>query len=766
MSRCRRFAIGVLLTTMWGLLLTTPVQAAEKSAARRIPAFPGAEGFGAYTPGGRGGRVIEVTNLKADGPGSLRAACEAKGPRVVVFRVSGQIKTSVTIKEPFITIAGQTAPGDGICLRNGKLAVNAHDVIVRYLRARPGDHPIGPGADNRDTIAVGGSAEKVHDVVIDHCSGSWGTDENFQVWGAQRNITIQWCLNSESLRDSIHPKGPHGTGMVLGVEDFTVSIHHCLLAHHGSRLPFIHAGQSKQHATVDFRNNLIYNHGPSTCTSLYGPVQLNYVGNFIKPGFDSRRHVCGISMSKMTPQTQVYVEDNIWAAKAEPRKDPWNIVEPSSSPKIRRESRTCRSLKPMSAPAVTTEPPAQAYQSILKHVGCTRPVRDVVDARIVAEVRAGTGHIIDSQEDVGGWPTYASTTPPADDDHDGMPDAWEKKYGFDPKDPTDGPKDREGDGYTNVEEYLNLTDPDKADTGAPIAHPPVVIQSGNERIRGDAARKLGDARLAQRKAPASNNEIRESFIKQVKASGKEAADFLGIRFVRIPKGKFKVGKCNITLTKDYELGATEITQAQWVTVMGGKPWVDQICGKDDPNLPAYYVSYTDCQEFISRLNACGHRKYRLPTYCEWKHAATGGTDSAWGFGKERERVREYAWCSFKYRDKTGELIRRSALLPQAVAKLKPNPWGLYNMAGNVREWCHDWADWLYYRGGDDKTDPMGPKHQQYPGWDESAFRVVCGGSFRYRASHILRYAAGHSSRKHRPHYRNFDTGFRLRREVP
>lgn len=197
MSRYRQSIRPAPLVTV--LIIAGSLAVAGEST-KSVPAFPGAEGFGAHTPGGRGGRIIEVTNLNTDGPGSLQAACSAKGPRIVVFRVSGIIDAGVGITEPFITIAGQTAPGDGICIRNGGIGVYTHDVVVRYLRARPGDHPFGPGGENRDCISVAGPADRVYNVVIDHCSASWGTDENIQLWGGQRNITIQWCITSESLQ--------------------------------------------------------------------------------------------------------------------------------------------------------------------------------------------------------------------------------------------------------------------------------------------------------------------------------------------------------------------------------------------------------------------------------------------------------------------------------------------------------------------------------------------------------------------------------------
>ena len=726
---------------------------------KRIPAFPGAEGFGATTPGGRGGRIIEVTNLNTSGPGSLQAACREKGPRIVVFRVSGVIEAGLGIAQPFVTIAGQTAPGDGICLRNGTLTVATHDVVIRHLRVRPGDHPFGARSGTRDCIAIEG--DRARDVIIDHCSASWGMDENISTYNA-RNVTFQWCLSTESLLDSIHPKGPHGMGMLLGKyrNDFT-TVHHCLLAHNMGRNPLFGSfgkdRKPKPPAVFDIRNNLIYNHGRYSCSNVFGDVLVNYVGNFVKMGPNGRKdRPRGLSI-RLPKRQKAYVKDNIWPGKPKGQVDDWLVVGAVLDPRRKAVPEIARLRKPAATPPVATEPAAQAYESVLRFAGATRPVRDVVDARIIAEVRAGTGHIIDSQRDVGGWPTYASVAPPADSDHDGMPDAWEARCGFKANDPADGPKDRDGDGYTNVEEFLNETDPAKPDAGAAIAQRPVRVQAGNDQIRGEAARKIGKQRMAKAKKADATKESREALLKKVRESGREVADLLGIKFVRLPAGQLMIRKVKVTLTKPFELSVCEITQGQWEAVMGTRPWSGKIAAKDDPECPASYVSYRDCQEFISRLNPCGDRKYRLPTYAEWVYAARAGTDSPYGLGTDANRVPEYVWCSVKARDKQGRFARHNPVSPQAVGRLKPNPWGLYNMAGNVREWCHDWNWPKYYDVrycSPTKTDPMGPKKRWY--------RVVCGGHFRFRRSQILTYRAA----AHYPHYRGFDMGFRLRRSVP
>ena len=732
---------------------------AAQTPAKGIPAFPGAEGFGAKSVGGRGGRIIEVTNLNAKGPGSLRAACEAKGPRIVVFKVSGIITGNVyVVGEPFITIAGQTAPGDGICIRRGKLLVGTHDVIIRYLRVRPGDHPAGPGGENRDCLGIAGAGDRVYNVIVDHCSFSWGTDENVCVWDRARDVTIQWCISSEALHDSIHPKGPHSNGMILGYRENSVSIHHCLLAHNHSRNPLINAeGKSKTPPTYDYRNNVTYDYDAPWYGSIRGNSLLNYVGNLIKMGPSSFHKPSGIAVIATSGQPRIYVKDNVWVGKLkgeveESRRELGEKLGPNCPPLMG----TSRLESPAPAAHVATQPAADAYESVLDFAGCTRPVRDVVDARVIAEVRSGTGRLIDSQKDVGGWPTYASPAPPADTDRDGMPDAWEKKHGFDPNDPADGPKDRDGDGYTNVEEYLNLTDPAKADTGAPVAQTPVTVQAGNDRIRGEAARKIGEQRMADARRPKWNPRTREAFIRKVKESGKEVGDYLGVKFVKIPAGKLKMSRVTITLSRPFEMSACEITQGQWETVMGTRPWEGQPFTKNNPEFPVTHVNYVDCQEFLSRLNACRGRKYRLPTSAEWKHAASGGTDSPFGFGRDKRRVPEYAWCSLKYhRRKDGSFGRRYPKAPQAVGKLKPNPYGLYNMAGNVCEWCHDWYGYRYYYratgAGLKKTDPMGPK--------TGYMRRVCGGNFSCRPRAIIRYP----SSNHYAYFRNYGLGFRLHR---
>ncbi len=435
------------------LFLLISVALAASYAADRPPAFPGAEGFGSKTPGGRGGKVILVSNLNDSGPGSFRAACEAKGPRIVVFRVSGLIdlKTAIVVNEPFITIAGQTTPGDGICLRRHGLVVQTHDVIARFLRSRPGDL----SGKEVDAISIGGDS---HNVILDHCSAGWSVDECLSPSGAIADITVEWCLIAEGLNHSVHHKGAHGYGSLVRAIG-GVSLHHNLWAHNTARNPRLGDNYNKPpFPTFDFRNNVIYNYG-GICSGMTGDIlSVNYVANYIKAGPSSNRQR-GLIVFTTEADAKYYIADNF----VEGRPD----LTAGNSKMFDRTQLKGRKLvtlmsEPFPVPKVSAASAQAAYPAVLAGAGASLPVRDAADERIIAEVRNGTGAIIDSQWEVGGWPVYRSKRPPADTDRDGMPDAWEKAHGLNPDDPSDATADRDGDGYTNLEEYIN-----ELATGAP-----------------------------------------------------------------------------------------------------------------------------------------------------------------------------------------------------------------------------------------------------------------------------------------------------------
>jgi hypothetical protein len=438
-----RVVLNLSINVLFALTLAMPLAAVS---AAEIPAFPGAEGFGAYTPGGRGGTVYEVTNLNDSGPGSLRDAVKAKGPRTVVFRVSGNIElqSSISIREPYITIAGQTAPGDGICLKNYQMSVGTNDVIIRYMRFRPGDE------SGADVDALGGRG--CENVIIDHCSASWSIDECVSFYH-NSNITIQWCLVSESLYQSHHAKGHHGFGGIWGGTN--ASLHHNLFAHHSSRNPRF-ASDDKN---IDYRNNVIYNWGYN---SAYGGerARVNMIANYYKSGPATRDKVRDRIVQVSNDEGRWYITGNYVAGYAAITANNWN-----GGVHGKADKETIKADSSFPAARITNHTAEEAYELVLADVGANMPKRDSADTRIIEEIRTGTATyggiwgegkgIIDSQMIVGGWPQLNSATPPVDSDHDGMPDDWELVRTLDPSNAEDGAEDQDGDSYTNLEEYLN-----------------------------------------------------------------------------------------------------------------------------------------------------------------------------------------------------------------------------------------------------------------------------------------------------------------------
>jgi len=430
--------------------------AAVSAALAGLPAFPGAEGVGRYAVGGRGGKVFLVTNLNDAGSGSFREACEAEGPRIVVFRVGGliELESSLRIENPYITIAGQTAPGDGICLKNYPFQVrNTHDVIVRYIRARPGD----VAKKEMDAFSVGSS----RNVIVDHCSASWGSDETLSVTSkGTTNVTVQWCMITESLNESVHHKGAHGYGSLLRIHEGAMTFHHNLYAHHRSRNPRPGSYEAEIGMLLDFRNNLIYDWGSRAGYNSGDRLRMNYVGNYLKAGPSTKDP--GYAFSIGSPWVAIFMGDNYLEGAPEKNRANWLMIRAPEEFAAESEAKF-RVAKPFPPALVKTESPHEAYKRILADAGATLPVRDAVDARIIEEIRTGGGRIINSQADVGGWPEYKSAPAPPDNDKDGMPDAWEIGHNFDPANASDSNKDADSDGYTNIEEFLNGTDPRRAD---------------------------------------------------------------------------------------------------------------------------------------------------------------------------------------------------------------------------------------------------------------------------------------------------------------
>ncbi len=433
--------------------------------AYSLPAFPRAEGFGSTTVGGRSGKVIEVTNLNDSGTGSLRACIGASGARTCVFRVGGTITLSsgLTITNPYITIAGQTAPGGGITIKGGDLRIATHDVVVRYLTSRRGS-----GGTNHALVMYSNGSTNLYNIVVDHCSLSWGTDETTETWYGPRDVTYQWSIISEGLDCSTHPKGCHSKGALLGgptrdeagtaLGSEKISFHHNLLAHNGERGPMV-----KSSGIVDVVNNVSYNpywtfsHVYISSKSI---PQVNFVGNYFKKGPDSTSNYEFRTVNEGGYGTSIYYHGNIGPTRTADTLDDWYGLDSTTKTYLTKTKH--------STPAITTTSALDAYTQVLNDAGNNKGLdcsgnfyirRDSVDQRIINDVKNRTGKIIDSPSEVGGWPSIASGTACADSDHDGMPDQWEKLYGFNPANAADGTLDADGDGYTNLEEFLNSTNP-------------------------------------------------------------------------------------------------------------------------------------------------------------------------------------------------------------------------------------------------------------------------------------------------------------------
>ena len=435
------------------------------SCAQQL-AFPGADGFGKYATGGRGGKVFEVTSINDNGPGTLRAALLEKGKRTVIFKTSGTIflESTLTVENGDLTIAGQTAPGDGITIANYPLVINAENVIIRFIRCRLGD--LKKTQDDAFTVT------NSRNVIVDHCSFSWSVDETASCY-KNHDFTMQWCIIAESMDKSTHIKGDHGYGGIWGGDKAT--FHHNLIAHHSSRNPRFNGARyyANWNEQVDFRNNVIYNWG---FNSSYGgdpsdkdgaKAKINMVNNYYKPGPATRTNeihnrILQPFAMKDYGYSLWYIDGNFMEGNDDVTKDNWTLGVQTIE---EEDKKSIKADKPFDFIIDSTNSPLQAYNLVLQNAGCLRPKVDAVDARIINEVRTGTATfgaswgkgsgIIDSQKDVGGWPELEATNPPLDSDHDGMPDDWEKKNGLNPTSPADGNGDINKDGYTNLEDYLN-----------------------------------------------------------------------------------------------------------------------------------------------------------------------------------------------------------------------------------------------------------------------------------------------------------------------
>lgn len=438
----RSFILANLTCILFICSLGQITQAKEDKVA-----FPGAEGFGKYTTGGRGGQILIVENLNDSGSGSLRAAIEEGYPRTILFNISGtiELKSKIKVEHGNLTIAGQSAPGDGICLKNYNFSIKANNVILRYLRFRMGDEKL----QQDDGLSVIGQKN----VMIDHCSFSWGTDEVATAYDNE-NFTLQWCIISESLNRSVHQKGEHGYGSIWGGKG--ASFHHNLLVHHKSRLPrFCGARYHNvpQDEIVDYRNNVIYNWRSNNS---YGGEEGNHniVNNYYLPGPATSTSKKSRLLNPYAPYGRFYVAGNILHGNEDVTKNNHKGV-------VADHPESYLVSTPISVVDIASETAEEAYEKVLAMAGASIK-RDIVDQRIISETKNGTAvygvrgdGIIDSQNQVGGWPTLQTYGIKPDLDKDGMPDKWEEARGLNPNDGKDHALKNLHDHYTNIEIYLN-----------------------------------------------------------------------------------------------------------------------------------------------------------------------------------------------------------------------------------------------------------------------------------------------------------------------
>jgi hypothetical protein len=424
------FALAVL-SACQGPPPSAELRDAVRDLSNGLPVFPGAQGFGSTTPAGRGGELVRVTSLAADGPGTLREALLKSGPRTVIFEVAGTIPITepLVVAEPFVTIAGQTAPEPGITVAGAGMVIVTHDVLLQHLRVRAGDAWDGPEPGGRDSLSITGAPDGsrlVHDVVIDHCSFSWAIDEGASTWNpGVFDVTISRSLITENLSHSLHEEGEHSKGLLIGDHARRIAVLSNLFAHNRMRSPFV-----KGDVSALIVNNVIYNPGAEAIhlddEEGAGPTLLTVAANLLVPGQDTEGDLPLVdALASVKTTSEVYLFENDAADR--------DLKHATFAHGIWRE------IADYSAAAVRVLPlhilPAGGARALVLRDAGARP-RDAVDARVIADVEAGSGRIIDSPAQVGGLPMVAPVTRPLEP-------------------PPDPSGDADGDGYTNLEEWLH-----------------------------------------------------------------------------------------------------------------------------------------------------------------------------------------------------------------------------------------------------------------------------------------------------------------------
>lgn len=425
-------ALGLLALGCGGPELGEAILDARRDLRGTLAVFPGAEGFGTTTRAGRGGQILRVTSLAESGPGTLREALSTAGPRTIVFEIGGVIRSRevMVIGDPYVTVAGQSAPPPGITLYGAGLVIATHDVLLQHLRVRAGDDPDGPDPGGRDSLSIDGGpggSNDVHDVVIDHGSFTWGIDEGASTWNPVRDVTIRESIIAENLSHSLHPKGEHSKGLLLGDHGLRVSVLANLFAHNRLRNPIL-----KGDVSALLANNVIYNPGAEAIhlddPDHSGPSLATIVGNVLLAGPDTNAPVPLVDVLWDVPTTtEVALYDN--------RSGRQLLTRALFNPGVFRALSDYSSARVAVLP-LSLQPADQLFDAVLSRVGAMPAARDAVDARIVASVQSGGGAVIDSPRQVGGLPEVAPQTRPLTL-------------------PPDPQGDDDGDGYSNLEEWLH-----------------------------------------------------------------------------------------------------------------------------------------------------------------------------------------------------------------------------------------------------------------------------------------------------------------------
>jgi len=748
MGKRNRLSVAVLTAAALAVL------AMAASSGEPLPIIPGAHGFGMETVAGSGRhlpvprtRVIKVTNLNDSGPGSLREALAAKGPRVVVFEVSGYItlKSGMGISNPYITVAGQTAPWPGIVIRGGySVGIRTHDVLIQHMGFRPGDYINGWYMPHRGGLGAGTTSRNV---VFDHLSNGWTHQTSLSLAG--QNQTERLCIISEGWYNAGHNEFGHAKGGFINtgrrLMEQANSVIGCLFAHNEDRNPDVLMG-----SRAVIANNVMYNFAGVGVKMMNGarlpekPCVVSIMGNAFIAGPDTggdplrpwRGKAAWIYLA--LGNSKIFLSPDNVMPDGKTYDDPWTQINARRSmgkPNSKPNPDSIVYAPPITIPGYTVKPANETEAWVLANVGPFPARRNPIDARIAYELRTRTGRGRDDQADVGGWPKLEENR---------------RKLTL-PENPNG---DDDGDGYTNLEEWLHGfadevegrkgpipgTDPDlgKREAERCAKRPAVLAPEHVRRIRETKADWTFDAAEAKRRQQQAARESGLPVARKI-----DLGNGVALELVLIPAGEFEMGSKypgavtmargtggvnlyrreypprRVRITKPYYIGKYEVTQQEWATVMKAKL-------KGDPRLPVRLLTGWQTKKkidndgvFIRTLNETVGKAagltFSLPTEAQWEYACRAGTDTPFWFGEQitpkQANYNGAPWyvepreVPYASRGNKGIRLPRRKMMP--VGSFAPNPWGLYDTVGNAEELVQG-AFGAYVRQDEPLVDPKGP----------------------------------------------------------